>query len=371
MKEGRCKKALIMAAGYGTRMEPLTLAVPKPMVPIVNKPTMQHNIELLRRNGIRDIVANIHYHPEQIENFFEDGDAFGVNLAYSYEEKLLGTAGGVRRMGRRVSRIDETFMVLSSDALTDINIRKLVSFHKKKKALATIALMPVEDTTQFGVVILDKDQKVTSFQEKPKKENALSNLANTGIYVFEPEILDMIPEDQFYDFGHELFPMLAKKKAPVYGYKMVEFWSDVGGIGPYIAANQDAIQGNVRIVIPGRKISSKVWVGKGARISKSAQFEGYVIVGDKCEIRDGAYLKNVVLGDMCVVGNDARISHCVIWSDTFVSHGADIDKSIIGNWCQIGENARIEQNSVIPNRCVIRKGSHLPEGTKLKPSKTL
>lgn len=373
MKESksRCKKAVIMAAGYGTRLEPLTLAVPKPMVPIVNKPTMQHNIELLRRNGIRDIVANIHYHPEQVVNYFEDGDLFGVDLAYSYEEILLGTAGGVRRMGRRVSYIDDTFVVLSSDALTDINIRKLVNFHKKKKALATIALMPVEDTTQFGVVVLDEGQRVAAFQEKPKPEKALSNLANTGIYVFEPEILDMIPQDKFYDFGNDLFPILTKKKAPIFGYKMVEYWSDVGGLEPYIRANRDAIQGNVRIVIPGRKISSKVWIGKGAKISKSAKFEGYVIIGDKCEVREGACLKNVVLGDMCVVGNDAEIKHSVIWSDTFVSRGSKIEKSIIGNWCQIGENAQIERNSIISNRCKIRKGVHLPENSKLKPSETL
>lgn len=157
-------KALIMAAGYGTRMEPLTLAVPKPMTPIVNLPTMQHNIELLKRWGFEDLTANIHYHPEQIENYFGDGYNFGVNLNYSYEEELLGTAGGVKRMGEEIARINEEFLVLSSDALTDVNLQRLVEFHKSKGALATIALARVDNVSEFGVVLHDEEGHITGFQ---------------------------------------------------------------------------------------------------------------------------------------------------------------------------------------------------------------
>jgi len=364
-------KALIMAAGYGTRLEPLTLAVPKPMVPIVNKPCMQHNLELLRRNGIREAVVNIHYHPEQITNYFQDGDDFGINLAYSFEETLLGTAGGVSQMAKVSGGIDDTFLVLSSDALTDINLRKMIAFHKSKKALVTIALSMVTDPSHFGVAVLDKEGRIGAFTEKPKREEAPSKLANTGIYIFEPQILDMIPKGKFCDFGCDLFPKLIAKKAPIYGYQMVEYWSDVGGLIPYIKANYDAMMGNVRIFIPGKKVSSGVWVGKNCEIDESVEFEGCVIVGDRSEVRSGARLKNVVLGDRCLVGDESALEGSIVWSDTYISRKIRIKESVIGNWCHIGEGVIIDKDSIISNRCQIRKGTHIKETTRLKPNEIL
>ena len=360
-----------MAAGYGTRLEPLTLAVPKPMVPIVNKPCMQHNLELLRRNGIHEAVVNIHYHPEQITNYFKDGDNFGIDLVYSFEETLLGTAGGVLQMAKVGGGIKDTFLVLSSDALTDINLRKMIEFHKSKKALATIALSMVSDPSHFGVAVLDKNEKINAFVEKPKGKEAPSRLANTGIYIFEPEILDLIPKDKFYDFGSELFPKLIAKGAPVYGYQMVEYWSDVGGLIPYIKANYDAMMGNVRIFIPGKKVSSCVWTGKNCEIDDTVQFDGCVIVGDRCEIRGGAKLKNVVLGERSVVGTGSTIEGSIIWSDSFISHKTHIQESVIGNWCHIGEGTQVDRDSVISNRCQIRKATHIASGTRLKPNEIL
>lgn len=370
MKEERVKQALIMAAGYGTRLEPLTLAVPKPMVPIVNKPTMQHNMELLRRNGIRDITANIHYHPEQITNYFRDGSDFGVDLVYSFEETLLGTAGGVKRMAR-IADVRDTFVVLSSDALTDINLRRMIAVHNKKKALVTMALSPVPDPSEFGVVALDERDRITAFQEKPKKGKALSNLVNSGIYVFEPEVLDLIPEGRFSDFGSEIFPRLAKKKEGIFGYRMVEYWSDVGGLAPYIKANYDAMQGTVRIFIPGKKVSSYVWAGRHCEIDESVQFEGCVIVGDRCEIRRGSYLKDVVLGDRCVVGQEVKIEGSIIWSDSYLSRHGSVLKSVIGNWCHVGEGVKISAHSIVSNRCQVRRGIHLAEDSRLKPNEIL
>jgi len=370
LKEERVKKAIIMAAGYGTRLEPLTLAVPKPMVPIVNKPTMQHNVELLRRNGIRDITANIHYHPEQITNYFRDGSDFGVDLAYSFEETLLGTAGGVKRMAK-IADVTDTFVVLSSDALTDINLRKMIAFHRQKKALATLALLPVKEPSDFGVVVVDAHDRVTAFQEKPKRGEALSDLVNTGIYIFEPEILEMIPEGRFFDFGSELFPKLAREGKKIFGYKMVEYWSDVGGLAPYIKANYDAMQGTVRIFIPGKKVSSSVWVGKHCEIDESVQFEGCVIVGDRCEIRKGSHLKDAVLGDRCVVGQEVKIEGSIIWSDSYLSRHGSVLKSVIGNWCHIGEGVKISAHSIVSNRCQVRRGIHLAEDSRLKPNEIL
>ena len=291
-------KALIMAAGYGTRLEPLTLAVPKPMVPIVNLPTMQHNIELLKRFGFREVIANIHYYPEQIENYFGDGHSFGMHLSYSYEKELLGTAGGVKRMARLIG-VKDTFLILSSDALTDINLKRIIAYHYSKKALITIALARVKEVSEFGVVIQDQEGRVTGFQEKPRPEEAKSDLVNAGIYVVEPKILKMIPEG-FYDFGKQLFPKLVEENDSIYGYPMFEYWNDVGGLEKYIQSSYDAMKGIVRIRIPGRKVARSTWLGARTRISRSARFEGSVIIGDRCVIGNDVYIKDSVIGDKCI-----------------------------------------------------------------------
>lgn len=362
-------KALIMAAGYGTRLEPLTLAVPKPMVPIVNLPTMRHNIELLKKHGFDQITANIHYHPEQIENYFGDGDAFGVSLNYSYEEKLLGTAGGVKKMAW-IAKIDETFVVLSSDALTSINLTKLVEFHKEKKALATIALSQVSDVSEFGVAIQDETGKIIGFQEKPKPADALSDLANTGIYVFEPEILRLIP-DGFHDFGRELFPRLVAEKAAIYGYKMLEYWNDVGGLEKYIQSNYDALKGALQIRIPGKKLSSSSWVGEREQIDPSARFEGTVIIGDRCQVGRDVYIKDAVIGDKCVIGDGAAITGSVIWSDVTICAEARVENSVVGSFCHLGEKAVVSDGSIIANRCIIRPSSIVSRSSRLQPDSVI
>jgi len=360
-------KALIMAAGYGTRLEPLTLAVPKPMVPIVNVPTMQHNIELLKSYGIKDIIANIHYHPEQIQNYFVDGNEFGVNLTYSYEETLLGTAGGVKRMAVDIGKIKDTFIVLSSDALTDINLAKIVDFHKKKKALMTIALAEVAEVSQFGVVIQDDGQRIIGFQEKPKPQEAKSKMVNAGIYVIEPEVLKMIP-DGFYDFGKQLFPRFMEEKAEIYGYPMVGYWSDVGSLDQYIAANYEAIKGLVRVRIPGKKVAKATWVGEREMIDQSARFEGSVIIGDSCKIGKNVYIKDCVIGDKCVIGNGAILTGSVIWSDVMVENEAQVHQSVLGNWCHIGKKAHIQDSSVIANRSMVKEDTQVPSRTHLRPN---
>ncbi len=359
-------KALIMAAGYGTRLEPLTIAVPKPMVPIVNIPTMQHNIELLKRYGFKEIVANIHYHPEQIQNYFGDGTEFGVKLMYSYEKELLGTAGGVKKMAQ-YAEIKDTFLVLSSDALTDINLKKIVEYHKKKKSLFTIALAQLEDITQFGVVIQDEMGKITGFQEKPKQEDAKSNMVNAGVYIVEPEVLDMMP-DGFYDFGKQLFPRLVEEGADIYGYKMVEYWSDVGCLDKYIEANYDAMRGQVRIHIPGKKTSKSTWIGERGQVNRSARFEGSVIIGNRCHIGKDVYIRDSVIGDKCIIEEGAAVLGSVIWSDTVVKKSAQITQSVIGSWCEIGEGAKVHEGTVSSNRCLLRKGAEIPPQIRLEPN---
>ncbi|MBN2057727.1 MAG: NDP-sugar synthase [Candidatus Saganbacteria bacterium] len=360
-------KALIMAAGYGTRLEPLTLAVPKPMVPIVNLPTMQHNIELLKRHGFREITANIHYHPEQIENYFGDGHWLGVNLSYSYEKELLGTAGGVRRMAVDIADIKETFLVMSSDALTDINLKRLVDFHRKKKALLTISLARMDDVTQFGVVITDQANRVTGFQEKPSQEEAKSDLVNAGVYVIEPEVLKMMPKG-FYDFGKELFPRLVAEKAALFGYPMVEYWSDVGCLDKYIASCYDAMKGALQIRVPGRRVSRSTWIGAREKIDRSARFEGSVVIGDRCKIGKDVYIRDAVIGDKCTISDNAIITGSVIWSDSIIGKAVQVERSVIGNWCHLEEGARIAEGSILSNRCIVRKGANLPQHSRLQPN---
>ncbi len=237
-------KGMIMAAGVGTRLHPLTKDIPKPMVPIAGRPLMEHIIHLLRIHGFTQLVANLHYLPQTIQNYFGDGSRFGVNLKYSYEPDLMGTAGGVKN---NQDFLDETFVVVSGDALTDINLAAFLDFHKQKGAIASIALKPMEEVERFGVVIVDSDGRITSFQEKPKKEEALSNLVNTGVYIFEPEIFNYIPGEEVYDFGKNLFPRLAAEGAPFYGYVTQDYWCDVGNLEAYSQAQKDVEQDRVKL----------------------------------------------------------------------------------------------------------------------------
>ncbi|MFA4858628.1 MAG: NDP-sugar synthase [Candidatus Margulisiibacteriota bacterium] len=361
-------QALIMAAGYGTRLEPLTLAVPKPLVLIVNKPTIQHNLELLRFYGITEITANLHYYPEQIQNCFGNGENYNVNLRYSYEEELLGTAGGVWKMGRAINDIQETFLVLSSDALTDINLAKLIAFHRKKKALVTLGLSEVEDTSNFGVVVLDAEQKIVAFQEKPAKREAKSKLVNAGIYVMEPRVLDLIPSDTFYDFGKQLFPLLVEQNEKIFGYKMDEYWSDVGNLEHYRQANFAALSGKVKVSLPGKQIAKNQWVGKGTKILDGTEISGKIAIGSNCHIGKNVKLKgDNIIGDFSIIEDGAEIENSILWPDAYLGKKAKVHGSIVAAWCQLDSKVTIEKNCVIANRCRIRSDSTIAAGSHLAP----
>jgi len=318
---------------------PLTSVIPKPMVPIVNKPVMEYCIKLLKNHGIKDIIANTHYWPKVITDYFLDGREFGVNLSYSFEEKLLGTAGGVKN-----NRwfLDETFIIVSGDALTNIDLTNMYKFHKEKKALATLALKPVKDVTQFGVVVTDKDYKITAFQEKPKKSEALSNLVNTGIYIFEPEIFEMIPEG-FYDFGKQLFPKLVQMNEKIFGYPTQEYWCDVGSLGVYKQANWDVING--KFALKNTKItpiSSKVKIDEKVKNAS-----------------------NIVIGDNCYVGENVKLSNCIIWDKCIIEDNVVVENAIVGANCILGENTVVKPNVVIGSGSIIGKNVYLSEGVKI------
>lgn len=331
-------KAFIMSAGVGNRLEPLTLAIPKPLVPVCNIPVMQKNIELLKKNGIKDITANLHYFPEQIRNYFGDGHSFGVSMKYSFEESLLGTAGGVLKMASSCGLSDDIFIVLSSDVVMDIDLKKLIAAHKKKKALATIALVEVEDPSEYGVVVLGKEDRITAFREKPKIEEAPGRTVNTGVYVFGKEILSLIREKRFRDFGKEVFPYLVSVGLPVYGCRSKAYWKDIGNVVNYKQANLDMIRGSGNVI------------GTGAKVSKEALLEGCVIIGENCIIRSGAVIRD-----------------SIIWRDTVIDADALVDSSIIGSWCYLEAGSRVDKDCVIANRCRVKAGSVITSNTSLNP----
>lgn len=361
---------MIMAAGVGTRLEPLTLAVPKPMVSVVNRPIMEYNVKLLIRHGFTALIANIHYHPEQVESYFWDGRQFGlgVSIKYSYEEKLLGTAGGVRKMAD-VGRVKDTFLVMSADVLTDVNLTRLWEFHKKIKALVTIGLVPAEDVSQFGVVVADsKTKRIGAFQEKPSAKEARSNLVNTGIYVCEPEILKMIPEDQPYDFGHELFPLLVKEQAPIFGCELDGYWSDVGSLDQYIRANYDLLNDRVKVPIVGGRRRDDAYIGDGTEIGKGVKLSTNVYIGEDCRIGDGVVIADdTVIGDNCVIEENARLSQAIVWSDAHIGARGRLKRCVIGNWCYLEPDVAVDEGAVVANRCRVKKGTRLGLETRLKP----
>jgi len=321
-------RAMIMAAGIGTRLRPLTELVPKPMAPIVNRPALFHILRLLKLHGIREVVINLHHLPEVITEYFGNGAKLGMEIHYSYEPELLGTAGGVRNNADFLG--GDTFLVMSGDALTDVDLTGLISAHRRHGGIATIAVKEVADTTQYGVVVTNDEGRVVDFQEKPSLEEAKSRLCNCGIYVFEPEILSHILVGQFDDFGRRVFPDLVRQRAPFYVYEVSGYWSDVGHLREYLRGNADALAGRVAVEVPGQEIRPGVWVEEEAQIAPSARLEAPVLVGKGCVIGDEAIVEGpCVLGEECMVGARARLSRCVLLPRVTVPPGAMVMDGVL------------------------------------------
>jgi NDP-sugar pyrophosphorylase family protein len=359
------KKAMVLAAGLGTRLRPLTDLISKPMAPIVNRPVMEHIIKLLAKHGFKDIVCNLHYFPDEIKNHFRDGSKWGVNIVYSFEEELLGTAGGVKKVEDFFQ--GQTFLVISGDALTDIDLSNAYDFHKEKKGKATLVLTEVEDTTQFGVVILDGEKRIKGFQEKPLSGEAKSNLANSGIYFFEPDIFEyMPPRGQFYDFGKNLFPDLLEKDIPYYGYKHNKYWNDVGSLDEYQQGNFDALEGRVEVDIPGKKIKNGVWIGRNCKIQEDVIIIPPVCIGDDCTINKGAKLYGpMILGNNTTVDERAILYRGIKWGSGYVGKDASLIGAIIGYAAKIKDKASVLEKAVLGSRSVIQDGIKIHPSVKI------
>jgi mannose-1-phosphate guanylyltransferase len=305
---------MLLAAGLGTRLRPLTYEVPKPMVPVLGTPVMEHILRLLAEHGFDEVIANLHYFPDQIEGRFGDGSEWGLglSLSYSHERELLGTAGGVRNVRDHFG--DETFLIISGDALTDIDLTALWNRHSEAGGIGTLALRCVEDPSQLGVVILAEDGRIQGFQEKPDRAEALSNLGNCGIYVFEPEIFDYFPDSDFVDWAQDVFPTLLAQDVPFYGHEISDYWNDIGSISEFRQGNFDALAGEVRVELPALRANEGALVATSASVSEDAILEPPVYIGADCRIAPHARLTGpVVVGDGSSVGEGAAIRDTVLW----------------------------------------------------------
>ncbi|HEY4695598.1 MAG TPA: NDP-sugar synthase [Candidatus Hydromicrobium sp.] len=364
-------KAMVLAAGLGTRLRPLTDLISKPMAPIVNRPVMEHIIRLLVKHNFTDIVCNLHWYPDEIRNYFGDGSRWGVSIIYSYEEELLGTAGGVKNIEHFFGK--NTFLVISGDALTDIDLTDAVKFHKEKGGVATLILTEVEDTSQYGAVLLDDDKRIKGFQEKPLSGEAESNLANSGIYVFEPEIFNYLPpRGRFCDFGKSIFPSLLNKNVLYYGYRHHQYWNDVGSLDQYQQGNFDALEGKVKVSIPGKKIKEGVWVGKNCKIQEGVVIIPPVCIGDNCTIKKDAKLFGpIILGNNTVVDERAVLYRGIKWGSGYIGKDASLIGAIIGYDTKIKDKASILEKAVIGSRSIIKDGIKIHPSVKIMSDKVI
>jgi mannose-1-phosphate guanylyltransferase / phosphomannomutase len=360
-------KAVVMAGGEGTRLRPLTSNQPKPMVQIVGKPCMEHILELLREHGMTDVIVTVAFLPQAIRSYFGEGDTLGMTIGYSVEESPLGTAGSVRLAARQ---LDETFLVISGDALCDVDLGELVAFHKERGAAVTIGLKSVENPLEFGIVVTDEEGKIERFLEKPSWGQVFSDTINTGIYVLEPEVLNHVPTDRPYDFSKELFPYLLEMGRPLYGYVMDGYWQDVGDLDQYRQANFDALDEKVRLNIPGIRIRGNVWLGEGVEIADLDQVEGPALLGNYCRIAPGATVGEYsVLSNSVTLRERTRTTRSVIDSSTHIGRSSLIEGAILGRSCDIRAHVRIHEGVAIGDEVRIGSESVIMPGVRIYPYK--
>ena len=312
-------KAMVLAAGLGTRLRPLTYEITKPMVPVLDRPVMEHIVELLERHGFDRVIANLHYFPDSIR------EHFGERISYRYEEELLGTAGGVRGCAEFFG--DDAFLVISGDALTDIDLTALAGRHREAGGIATLAVKRVEDTREFGVVLHDRDGRITGFQEKPAPEEALSDLGNCGIYVFDPRIFEYFPERPFADWAKDVFPALLESDVPFYIHEVNEYWNDVGSLGELRQGTFDALRGELHLEIEGEELAPGVIVAGPSPLGPDTEVEGPVWIGRDVQIGEGVRLMGpIVLGDGARVGARAQLRESIVFPGTEIAEEALADR---------------------------------------------
>ncbi len=361
-------RAVLMAGGSGTRLRPLTCDLPKPMVPILNRPIAQHIINLLKRHRISEIIATLHYLPDVMRDYFQDGSDFGVQITYAVEEdQPLGTAGCVRNVAEL---LDSTFLVISGDCITDFDLSAAIRFHRERQSKATLILASVPNPIEFGVVITDENQRIKRFLEKPSSSEIFSDTVNTGTYILEPEVLDYLPANQEADFSKDLFPLLLEKGEPMFGYVMQGYWCDVGHLDAYREAQYAALYQRVKLEFDYIERSPGLWVGQNSYIDPSAQIDKPALIGHNCRIGARAQIASgTVIGDNVSVGCDADLKRPIIWNGVIVGEEAHLRACVVARGTRIDRRANILEGAVVGSLTTVGEEAQISPNVRVWPSK--
>lgn len=363
-------KAVLMAGGSGTRLRPLTCDMPKPMVPIVNRPIIGHILKLLKRHGFDDVIVTLYYLPQVIQNYLKDGSEFDLSVNYAIEEdQPLGTAGSVKAIQRH---LDGTFIVISGDSLTDFDLTEAVAFHKAKGSLATIVLTRVPNPLEYGLVITDQEGRITRFLEKPTSSEVFSDTVNTGLYILEPEVLDFLSEGEEADFSKDLFPLLLAKGLPMFGYVAEGYWCDVGNLETYRQAHYDTLNGLVDLDIGYEQRYENIWIGDSVVIEPGVTLEPPLVIGNNCYIGRGAHLSaNTVLGDNVAVGEKSSLKRPILWSGCYIDANVSLRGCTLGRNVTVKREAQILEGAVVADESTVGEGAVIKPGIKVWPSKEI
>jgi mannose-1-phosphate guanylyltransferase/phosphomannomutase len=359
-------KAVIMAGGFGTRLRPLTYNIPKPMAPVFNKPMMEHILLLLKKYDITDIVALLYFQPHIITDYFGDGTKWGVKISYKSAESDLGTAGSVKNAQ---DLLQGRFIIISGDVLTDCDLKKLIDFHTARGAEATISLTRQTNPLQFGIVITEENGKISQFLEKPSWGQVFSDTINTGIYVLEPKVLERIPPKEEFDFSKDLFPVMLRSGAPLFGYISEGYWRDVGNLNEYLQANNDALAGNVQLNLPDYDHREGIWLHRDAVIDPKAVIHAPAVIGPEAKLEAGTIIENSIIGAGCCIENQAHIMKSVLWDKVTIGEDSSLIKTVVGYRTRIGRHAYIFENCFISDDVVIGEGATVKDNIKIWPQK--
>jgi mannose-1-phosphate guanylyltransferase/phosphomannomutase len=363
-------KAVIMAGGSGTRLRPLTSHLPKPMVSVANKPMAEHIVALLKQHNFKDIIFTLHYLPQAIQDHFGDGREFGVNTTYAIEHgKPLGTAGCVKAVS---DELDSTFLVISGDCLTDIDLQKALAFHKEKKSKATIVLKRVENPLEYGVVITDSESRIQRFVEKPGASEIFSDTVNTGIYILEPEVLLYVVMGREQDFSNDLFPLLLLRNEPMFGYVADGYWCDIGNLQVYRQAHSDCLDGKVKIDIDAQQIRPGVYVGEGSVVDSTTKITPPVLIGRNCRVgRNCDIDSHTVIGDNVVIQEQVSLKQPVIWSNSYIGNQVAMRACIVAGNCTIHSSAEILEGAVIGAHTTVGQEAFISPDVRIWPNKSI
>jgi mannose-1-phosphate guanylyltransferase/phosphomannomutase len=360
-------QAVVMAGGEGSRLRPLTINRPKPMVSIVNKPCLGHIFDLLKAHGITNAFVTLQYLATQIQDSFGDGGSVGMRLRYSVEETPLGTGGSVRQIG---DALNDTFIVISGDALTDIDLSKVIAFHKERKAAVTLTLYHVPNPLEYGVVITNDDGRITKFLEKPSWGEVFSDTINTGIYVIEPRVMERYKVGDAFDFSKDLFPKLLADGEPLYGYIASGYWTDVGSIPEYARANADVLQGKVKAGELGREVMPGVFASGDVDIDPTARLVGPIYLGAGVKIGPSAEITGpTVLRDYVSVDFGAIVDRSIVWRNTYIGDHCELHGTIVGRQCALKSHVTLEEGSVVGDHSVVNDGARIRSQVKIWPDK--